>query len=78
MKVKVRIKEFSRNLSSSCNIRNKLFLFIIFSSKPFFYNISGVNFNLDELKHGLLRGNKKNPAAYMRTLGWNDLRTNIL
>jgi hypothetical protein len=46
-----------------------------YSSKPFFYTISGMNFNLDEVKHGLLRGNKKNPTAYMKSLGWNDPRS---
>ena len=43
-----------------------------YSSKPFYYNISGINFNLDEIKHGILRGNKKHPHAYMKTLGWSD------
>ena len=43
-----------------------------YSSKPFYYNIGGVNFNLEEIKHGLLRANKKNPQAYMKTLGWTD------
>lgn len=49
-----------------------------YRSKPFYYNISGLNFNLEELKHGILRGNKKAPNAYMRTLGNNDPRTKIL
>mmetsp|Transcript_5007 Transcript_5007/g.3645 ORF Transcript_5007/g.3645 Transcript_5007/m.3645 type:complete len:122 (-) Transcript_5007:175-540(-) len=57
---------------------SKLRSYFDYSSKPFFYNIGTVNFNLDEIKHGLLRGNKKNPQAYMRTLGWNDQRTNFL
>lgn len=37
-----------------------------------------MNLNLDEIKHGLLRGNKKNPTAYMRSLGWNDSRAQII
>lgn len=45
-----------------------------YSSKPFYYNISGLNFNLDEIKHGLLRGNKRNPQAYLRALGGYDER----
>ena len=49
-----------------------------YSSKPFYYNISGINFNLDEMKHGILRGNKKPPGAYMKTLGWSDQRTQLL
>lgn len=47
-------------------------------SKPFFYNISGLNFNLDEIKHGMLRGNKKSPKAYMKTLAWNDPKAQII
>jgi len=53
---------------------SKLRSYFDYSSKPFFYNINGAIFNLDEIKHGVLRGNKKNPIAYMRTLGWSDLR----
>ena len=37
-----------------------------------------MNFNLDELKHGVLRGNKKSPSAYLKTLSWNDPRANII
>lgn len=47
-------------------------------SKPFYYNISGLNFNLDEIKHGIMRGNKKSPHAYMRALGRQDDRSNII
>lgn len=35
-----------------------------YSSKPFFYNIGGINFDLDQIKHGILRGNRKSPIAY--------------
>lgn len=49
-----------------------------YSSKPFFYNICGMNFNLDELKHGVLRGNKKSPSAYLKTLSWNDPRASLI
>ena len=48
-------------------------LVLDYSSKPFYYNIGGLNFNLEEIKHGLLRGNKKAPTAYMgKSMGWND------
>jgi hypothetical protein len=43
-----------------------------FSPKPFYYNIGGDNFSLEELKHGLLRNNIKAPLFYMRSLGSND------
>jgi hypothetical protein len=46
--------------------------------KPFFYNISGMNFTLDDLKHGVLRGNKKAPNAYMRTLSSTDPKAKLL
>lgn len=42
------------------------------NSKPFYYNISGLNFTLDEIKHGILRGNKRSPTAYLRVLSGND------
>ena len=52
---------------------SKLKSILDYSSKPFYYNIGGLNFNLEEIKHGLLRGNKKAPTAYMgKTIGWND------
>lgn len=41
--------------------------------KPFFYSIGGLNFTLDEIKHGILRGNKRPPTSYIsRALSWND------
>lgn len=43
-----------------------------YSMKPFYYNIGGFNFNLDEIKHGLLRANKKSPNAYLRALSGSD------
>ena len=47
-------------------------------SKPFYYNIGGMQFNLEELKHGVLRGNKKPPGAFMRSLSGGDSRAVIL
>jgi hypothetical protein len=44
------------------------------SGKEFFYNIAGLTFTLDEMKHGVLRGNKKKPGAILRTLSKNDPR----
>ncbi|MDR3547482.1 MAG: DUF547 domain-containing protein [Candidatus Pacebacteria bacterium] len=40
----------------------------------FRYNIAGMNFSLRELKHGILRGNKKPPGAYFRVFGDSDKR----
>lgn len=40
----------------------------------FIYNIGGMNFNLKELKHGVLRGNQKPPYSYTRVFSKNDPR----
>lgn len=48
------------------------------NSDNFYYNIGGYDFTLDELKHGLLRGNKKKPGSFFRTLGKRDERALIL
>jgi hypothetical protein len=44
------------------------------TGKEFFYNIAGKTFTLDEMKHGVLRGNKKKPSAILRTLSNGDDR----
>lgn len=31
-----------------------------------------MTFTIEEMKHGILRGNKKAPGSYMRTLGGAD------
>ena len=49
-----------------------------YSPKPFYYNIGGENYNLDEIKHGLLRSNTKAPAYYMRSMSSTDPRLNLL
>jgi NIMA (never in mitosis gene a)-related kinase len=41
----------------------------------FYYNVSRLNFNLREVKHGVLRGNRKPPDAYMRVFSSNDPRS---
>lgn len=46
--------------------------------KPFYYNIAGYSMNLWELKHGLLRNNRKSPFSYMRSLNQNDERAQLL
>mmetsp|Transcript_29411 Transcript_29411/g.44496 ORF Transcript_29411/g.44496 Transcript_29411/m.44496 type:complete len:196 (+) Transcript_29411:1917-2504(+) len=49
-----------------------------YSPKPFYYNIGGLNFSLEELKHGLLRGNQKAPQNYMASLSASDNRLDLL
>lgn len=48
------------------------------SEENFFYNIGGLTFTLDELKHGLLRGNQKPPGSFFRLLNDNDARASLL
>lgn len=57
---------------SSTGIMSKLWD----SSKTpnFFYNIAGMNFSLDDIKHGVLRGNKKVPGAVFRNFSSGDKR----
>ena len=57
---------------SSGILRKFIASFKLYSSKPFYYNLSGQNFSLDEMKHGILRGNKRSPNAYLKALSWND------
>ena len=49
-----------------------------YSPKPFYYNIGGHNFNLEEIKHGLLRNNQKAPNNYLRSLNGSDKRLDCL
>mmetsp|Transcript_3914 Transcript_3914/g.6639 ORF Transcript_3914/g.6639 Transcript_3914/m.6639 type:complete len:149 (-) Transcript_3914:120-566(-) len=48
------------------------------SKKPFFYNVGGFNFSLEDIKHGLLRNNIKPPSAYVPHLGNKDSKLQIL
>eukprot|EP00826_Nyctotherus_ovalis_P048220 TRINITY_DN5652_c0_g5_i1.p1 TRINITY_DN5652_c0_g5~~TRINITY_DN5652_c0_g5_i1.p1 ORF type:complete len:528 (+),score=116.22 TRINITY_DN5652_c0_g5_i1:721-2304(+) len=43
----------------------------------FAYNVGGMSFTLDDVKHGVLRGNKKAPGAVFRTFCMGDKR-NVL
>lgn len=40
----------------------------------FYYNIAGMNFTLEDIKHGVLRGNKKVPGAMFRNFSSGDKR----
>lgn len=48
------------------------------SGKKFYYRIGQFDFTLDQIKHGLLRSNKKAPDAYLCSLSSSDDRLNIL
>jgi len=49
-----------------------------YTSKPFYYNIGGTNYKLDEIKHGMLRSNSRKPGCMMRALSPKDEKTNML
>lgn len=57
------------------NIKQYVFSY---SPKPFYYKIGGFNYNLEEIKHGLLRNNMKAPFYYMRSLNSSDERVQLL
>ena len=46
--------------------------------KPFFYNIGGTNFTLDQIKHGMIRLNKKKPGSWSSVLKNEDPKRQIL
>lgn len=46
-----------------------------YRSKKFYYNIDGVNYYLDEIKHGMLRSNVRKPGSIFRSLSTNDEKT---
>ena len=48
------------------------------SKVTFHYNIGGTSYTLDDIKHGMLRGNKCKPGHMMRVLSTSDPKTNIL
>jgi len=46
-------------------------------NEDFFYNIGGLKFTIEDLKHGILRGNKKDPDAWFPTFSDKDPRNQI-
>jgi hypothetical protein len=48
------------------------------SGKKFYYRIGQFDFTLEEIKHGLLRSNKKAPDAYLCSLSSSDDRLSII
>ena len=44
------------------------------SKEKIVYCIAKMNFTLAEVKHGILRGNRKAPGSIMRTLGSSDIK----
>jgi len=48
------------------------------STDSFFYSLAGLNLTLKEIKHGILRGNKKPPQNYTKILSGSDAKTSLL
>lgn len=48
------------------------------SDEAFFYSIGGLDFTLEEMKHGLFRGNQKPPNSFFRLFNKSDPRLDLL
>ena len=48
------------------------------SQKQFCYNIAGVDYTIDDIKHGMFRGNRVKPGHMLRVLAANDPKTSLL
>ena len=64
---------------SECSMFQKISSFMNSSKqKPFFYNIAGEDYTIDDIKHGMLRGNHAKPGHIMRVLSASDSKTRVL
>ena len=64
---------------SECGMFQRLSSFMSSSKqKPFYYNIAGEEYTIDDIKHGMLRGNHAKPGHIMRVLSQSDAKTRIL
>lgn len=57
---------------------NQLKQLITRGQQDFCYNIAGNFYTLDQIKHGILRGNKKKPGNCLSTLSYSDPKTLLL
>ena len=65
-----------KQIESSCSILQNFQCFMgSRQEKVFYYNIAGEDYTLDDIKHGMLRGNQPKPGNYMRVLGQQDPKT---
>ena len=48
------------------------------SNRPFFYSLGPYEFTLAEIKHGLLRNNRRAPDFFLRAMNSNDERLGII
>jgi len=59
---------------TSLGLLSSLKKYALAHQKPFYYKIGQFQFNLDEIKHGLLRQNQRAPNCYTRSISNNDDR----
>jgi hypothetical protein len=52
--------------------------FISRKQKTFYYSIAGQDYTLDDIKHGMLRGNQAKPGHLWRVLSSSDKKTEFL
>lgn len=73
------ISEGKQSDSQSTGMLSKISNFVSNrSKKSFHYNISGEDYTLDDIKHGMLRGNTAKPGHMMRVLSSGDPKTQVL
>lgn len=73
------ISEGKQSDSQSSGMLSKITNFVSNSGKkPFHYNIGGQDYTLDDIKHGMLRGNTAKPGHMMRVLSSRDPKTQVL
>jgi hypothetical protein len=74
-----KIDEGQYQEKQNCSLFAKLKKNIVgYTVKPFFYNVAGVNYTLEDIKHGMLRNNKKRQGDYSELLKNGDPKMLIL
>lgn len=73
------LKPHQDEIEQSGSIFSNLRSFVSNSdNKEMFYQIGDFQFTLDELKHGVIRGNKKKPGSILKTFNVNDEKAQFI
>jgi len=68
-----------RQGESESSMMSRISSFVSYGrKKAFYYNIAGEDYTIDDIKHGMLRGNQTKPGHLMRILSKSDNKTQIL
>jgi hypothetical protein len=68
-----------RKAEAECGMFSRLQNFVKNrNQKPFYYKIAGEDYTIDDIKHGMLRGNAPKVGHIMRVLSANDPKTKTL